>query len=1354
MNSTPSRVRQARRLAGCVAILLSGGLLQSGAQQTPASAPPNAPASNPSSEPVPTPAPSRDEDGDDMVVLSPFVVEATEDEGYLATSTLAGTRIRSNLRDLGSAISVVTEQFMNDTNSKNVEDMLVYTTNTEIGGVAGNFTGLELRQGGTVDETGSFTRQNTNNRIRGLGGADNTRDYFLTDIPSDSYNVGRWDIQRGPNSILFGQGKSSGVINASPAQATFKTAGKYEIRFDNNGGLRNSVDYNQVLRPQELAVRVSGLLNNTKYRQEPAFEDDTRIYAALRYDPKFLAKNGFRTTFRANYESGEIEGMRPRTLPPIDRMTPWFRTEPFIGDANPIVGVTSTNPNGKPAATYPALNRRLFDNWRATNQATWANTGWNYGTNPRPTANIYDPNSASSMLPSARQWRNPTSTNSASRTYVAGWEVNPGYEPFIAEVFTGGLNGFGMADGSGETFAQYANAGPTLQYGINNGTTRTYNTKFTPVGFVPDGNVGYYRYTQYLAISAPWLMYRDMQVPFGGLYRDPSLTDRGVFDFINQNLDGDLRRHWRNFDAYNLALDQTFLDNRAGVSVVYDKQDYDDGSHSIFNDRTQMVTVDINATLPASGLPNPNAGKAVMMGDGNYGTRITEREEIRATAFAEVQATDFLQESWLTKVLGRHIFTGMFSQNTSGSESRGYRRFMVDPEDVTGINRNVGYSGDATSYRTVMYLTNDSLTDTSKYPTMSSLNLKAPSGWRPPETVRLNYFDSHWVPPTDSTAAGYVDPNAVWLDTWGLNTAAYPAPVSNSVQRNNPANYVGWRNKDVRLLDATDPEDRPRMNTSLSLGRTELESIALVWQGFLFKGDLVPTFGYREDTAKFYSFFHDRAGIPGRSGIYRPVDVDNPATANIDYPANPEGVRTEDGFVIQDSPFIRLPGTPEREQTTHNRSWSLVGHLPEFLRQYLPWGTALSLSYNESSNFDPSGGNRRDMWNKPVEPPGGETKDYGILVSMLENRVNFRVIKFESSIARQSLGFPSQWHQIEGRSWVAAKKMLDAIKAAETYDYQYNDIPGVTRLTSSWDNPNYLYGTINPTDSQRILYASQAEKNALLQRGRDMANMIVNGLPPELAAAWNIDTTSELWRNTTDIGNLPSGVTSIQDRTSEGWEYELTVSPLKNWRITANYSDTTASQDNSFSDIKDYAFERDAYWTGAAGAWYYSNPGRETQAYRDDWSLNVMGAITSRLLADGQVVQEAVQKRFNLVTTYDFSTDRFKGVSIGGGYRWEDAGVLGYKYKYVPLTSGTRTAYYEVPDLEQPIYGEMLNNFDLWVSYNRKLTEKVRWKIQLNVRNVGDSAELVPVGAQPNGDIVQYRIKDGMSWAVTNTFSF
>lgn len=81
---------------------------------------------------------------EELVVMTPFVVSSDRDNGYAAVDTLAGTRLRTDLKDVGAAIGVITSQFMEDTASVNAKDVLVYATSTEVGGVGGNTSGVTL----------------------------------------------------------------------------------------------------------------------------------------------------------------------------------------------------------------------------------------------------------------------------------------------------------------------------------------------------------------------------------------------------------------------------------------------------------------------------------------------------------------------------------------------------------------------------------------------------------------------------------------------------------------------------------------------------------------------------------------------------------------------------------------------------------------------------------------------------------------------------------------------------------------------------------------------------------------------------------------------------------------------------------------------------------------------------------------------------------------------------------------------------------------------------------------------------------------------------------------------------------
>ena len=72
--------------------------------------------------------------------LSPFTIDESAEVGYQATQTLAGSRLNMQLSDVGSAVSVMTEEFMDDIGANDASTLLSYGLNTEVAtGDQGNF---------------------------------------------------------------------------------------------------------------------------------------------------------------------------------------------------------------------------------------------------------------------------------------------------------------------------------------------------------------------------------------------------------------------------------------------------------------------------------------------------------------------------------------------------------------------------------------------------------------------------------------------------------------------------------------------------------------------------------------------------------------------------------------------------------------------------------------------------------------------------------------------------------------------------------------------------------------------------------------------------------------------------------------------------------------------------------------------------------------------------------------------------------------------------------------------------------------------------------------------------------------
>ena len=78
------------------------------------------------------------------------------------------------MKDIAAAVSVVTKDFMNDIGARNLDDLLVYTTGTEVGGIGGNFseaTNSVLASGSEMSNEGTFQNVSTGTRVRGCSHA-------------------------------------------------------------------------------------------------------------------------------------------------------------------------------------------------------------------------------------------------------------------------------------------------------------------------------------------------------------------------------------------------------------------------------------------------------------------------------------------------------------------------------------------------------------------------------------------------------------------------------------------------------------------------------------------------------------------------------------------------------------------------------------------------------------------------------------------------------------------------------------------------------------------------------------------------------------------------------------------------------------------------------------------------------------------------------------------------------------------------------------------------------------------------------------------------------------------------------
>jgi len=262
---------------------------------------------------------------------------------------------------------------------------------------------------------------------------------------------------------------------------------------------------------------------------------------------------------------------------------------------------------------------------------------------------------------------------------------------------------------------------------------------------------------------------------------------------------------------------------------------------------------------------------------------------------------------------------------------------------------------------------------------------------------------------------------------------------------------------------------------------------------------------------------------------------------------------------------------------------------------------------------------------------------------------------------------------------------------------------------------------------------------------------------PLLVESWNF---TQLPNGGNWSATRPPNVGNVADTVSEGWEFEGTYNPTRNWRITYNAAMQEARKSNVGADFAEFIRRNLPLWTDGNGQLatnIRAMEGFEDITYNGAFGASQLGNLAinnmyvpyrNALAANGSPVQELRRWRFNAVTNYDFRTGKLKGFSIGGAARWQDRVAIGF-----PAKRNEAGAW--VYDVSNPYYGSDDLKFDAWLRYGRRaFGDKVRWSIQLNVRDLMAGDDLIAVTAQPNGQVASARIPQPNKWTVTNTFEF
>lgn len=155
---------------------------------------------------------------EEPVNLSPFVVQATEPDSYVASESITGSRVATPIKDLPFAINVVTSEFLNDFDLIELDSGFAYTS---------SLTGLD-------------TQGNYN--LRGYGATFQLRNGFYRLGLIDRVNVDRVEIIKGPNAAIYGQSSPAGLVNFISKVPKSKSSERLRLTVGENDLIRGELN--------------------------------------------------------------------------------------------------------------------------------------------------------------------------------------------------------------------------------------------------------------------------------------------------------------------------------------------------------------------------------------------------------------------------------------------------------------------------------------------------------------------------------------------------------------------------------------------------------------------------------------------------------------------------------------------------------------------------------------------------------------------------------------------------------------------------------------------------------------------------------------------------------------------------------------------------------------------------------------------------------------------------------------------------------------------------------------------------------------------------------------------------------
>lgn len=473
------------------------------------------------------------------------------------------------------------------------------------------------------------------------------------------------------------------------------------------------------------------------------------------------------------------------------------------------------------------------------------------------------------------------------------------------------------------------------------------------------------------------------------------------------------------------------------------------------------------------------------------------------------------------------------------------------------------------------------------------------------------------------------------------------------------------------------------------------------------KGRFITTLGIRKDNNQFASWA-DAAKQPRWDGANNTWFYPSASEALPSRLTNAPYMKWTE---LEKAPAYNVIKEPFREDGLYSNLVGMVFHATKWM----------TLSYNKAYTSYATDYIRKNMTGGIAQLDDGRTEDYGITLSLPNDKLSLRLVRYESML----LGRSSSYRDT-GVGSPNAKGIRDLIPWVErSYQIAVGSAPG--------------------------------------------ADFAFHPYTDDVAAAtipsWNGNSTS----TPSSFSGPRDDYDVLSDRKAHGIEATITANPLDGLSIAFSAAKNTTVESNIAKMYFDFVDARMADWETMPNAPIKTNSSsgliNSTYTIQSFMSKWVVPQLNFLKMVEGIPNPSERKYRFNFTSSYKWKSGLLKGAFAGASSIYRSRGAIGsdyraatsedLKYNYLAVASPQTTL---VPDFNKMLYAPGMITWDAFGGYEMKLAKgKIKWRIQLNIRNVLNNQSLVPLRAQViNGEQVNtvFNTAEPRQYLLTNSISF